>query len=512
MLSPSKILIILPLVLVSIFLPLSQALTNSESPAQKRSATCPGFGGNSDLYGLGIRLGVYLQWISAWFANTVHPAAAGANHSANSIFLLAILIAVTVAVSANAIQPVEAYIMVMICFGFVLTVLSVFGIRIFLLNPASLTLFMRSLQVEGKKLVVESISRKVDGLLDAWRGLFRQTALTEPSNAQRTSSKRHKYSGVLWSMIRTVSVASYRHTLPIRLKELDFLRHPSLSWSGVVWRTATLSYLTGFSMWLWWSSWIPGHDMDGAELCVSSVYFFGPRTLSSGLINFYKVTTTIVGVFVLYMAVFILPRVTIVLDELMYNTIVVLGLGDRTIAGKYRMPLLQLKNFIDQLGDAFRQYSVIIAALVADPKDRPDIKAMLRSFMGRDEDSERIATIIDNGENLMPYATHFCVSFHVFILITMSCFIAFIEKTVIVANITGVYTIKSTGQLIPFIIGVVSSVRTFIEVIVLSWFNHQRNPPKKSFSTADNVETGVIRGQEDDQTYQLKGFLASSFR
>ncbi|KAL1634717.1 hypothetical protein SLS56_002119 [Neofusicoccum ribis] len=101
------------------------------------------------------------------------------------------------------------------------------------------------------------------------------------------------------------------------------------------------------------------------------------------------------------MDVFILPRVTIVLDELMYNTIVVLGLGDRTIAEKYRMPLLQLKNFIDQLGDAFRQYSVIIAALVADPKDRPDIKAMLRSFMGRDEDSERIATIIDNGENLI---------------------------------------------------------------------------------------------------------------
>jgi hypothetical protein len=73
-----------------------------------REEPCPGIEGNSDLYGLGIRIGVYLQWFSAWISNTINPYGAASNHDANNIFLIAILIATTVALAGDGIQPVEA--------------------------------------------------------------------------------------------------------------------------------------------------------------------------------------------------------------------------------------------------------------------------------------------------------------------------------------------------------------------------------------------------------------------
>lgn len=49
-----------------------------------------------------------------------------------------------------------------------------------------------------------------------------------------------------------------------------------------------------------------------------------------------------------------------------------------------------------------------------------------------------------------------CAIAHVLTLTTMACFVLFIEKTILVAGLSGVHTIRTTGQLIPFIIGVFS--------------------------------------------------------
>lgn len=51
----------------------------------------------------------------------------------------------------------------------------------------------------------------------------------------------------------------------------------------------------------------------------------------------------------------------------------------------------------------------------------------------------------------------------------MACFTAFIEQTIAAANITDVYDIKSTGQLIPFIIGLVSCASTIAEICRTFW-------------------------------------------
>jgi hypothetical protein len=48
------------------------------------------------------------------------------------------------------------------------------------------------------------------------------------------------------------------------------------------------------------------------------------------------------------------------------------------------------------------------------------------------------------------------LAMHIGILTTVGCFIAFIELSITVGNISGVHTIASTGQLIPFVIGIAS--------------------------------------------------------
>ncbi|KAI9737563.1 MAG: hypothetical protein M1834_009718 [Cirrosporium novae-zelandiae] len=69
---------------------------------------CTGFQGNSDLYGFGIRLGIYLQWISSLLANAFVPDMMPSALDTNSTFLFAIFIAIVKATTAHTLRQVEA--------------------------------------------------------------------------------------------------------------------------------------------------------------------------------------------------------------------------------------------------------------------------------------------------------------------------------------------------------------------------------------------------------------------
>lgn len=98
---------------------------------------CRGFAGNSDLYGLGIRLGIYLQWISSLLANSLLPTTVSDSLDTNSIFLFAVFIAIAVATNlSGGLHPVEPFILLQLCFGFLLSVLSVNGFKLVLSNDA----------------------------------------------------------------------------------------------------------------------------------------------------------------------------------------------------------------------------------------------------------------------------------------------------------------------------------------------------------------------------------------
>ena len=75
--------------------------------------------GNADLYGLGIRLGVYFQLVSTLFANHLLPDEIS---YANSIFLLVVFVAVARATASRSIQWVEAFLMLQLMLAFMLSV------------------------------------------------------------------------------------------------------------------------------------------------------------------------------------------------------------------------------------------------------------------------------------------------------------------------------------------------------------------------------------------------------
>jgi hypothetical protein len=93
---------------------------------QSLDATSCGFYGNSDIYGFGIRLGIYFQWIASVISKTfdTNPESVRGVMDVDAIFLLAIFIA-TALLSGGVIGPVygvEILIMLHIYFGDIFTI------------------------------------------------------------------------------------------------------------------------------------------------------------------------------------------------------------------------------------------------------------------------------------------------------------------------------------------------------------------------------------------------------
>lgn len=93
-----------------------------------RSGEC-GFEGNPDLYGLGIRLGVYLQWLSGLIVYLWYPEGRDDITEPYLIFLIAVCIAALVQTAKpESTFAVEILILIFIVFGGFYTVLSI-GLR-----------------------------------------------------------------------------------------------------------------------------------------------------------------------------------------------------------------------------------------------------------------------------------------------------------------------------------------------------------------------------------------------
>ena len=77
---------------------------------------------NSDLYGMGIRLGIYLQLISSLLANCLLPEQMLDAWGTNSIFVLAVFVAVIKTTIDHTVQYVEVFVMLQLMFAFLLSV------------------------------------------------------------------------------------------------------------------------------------------------------------------------------------------------------------------------------------------------------------------------------------------------------------------------------------------------------------------------------------------------------
>jgi hypothetical protein len=85
---------------------------------------CP-IDGNSDMYGLGIRIGFYLQWYGALLAAWIAPGEAPALRLTNVLFTAAVFLATVI----QTMEPAEIYIILLLNFGSSLYLIPVFAWR-----------------------------------------------------------------------------------------------------------------------------------------------------------------------------------------------------------------------------------------------------------------------------------------------------------------------------------------------------------------------------------------------
>lgn len=433
---------------------------------------CETIEGQPDFYGLGIRIGVYLQWVSAWINLLIDPESAQSVYDVNSVFVFSILVATMIATlgSSPSIQPIETHIMLQFALGFFVTTLSTFGLRLHFFRPASIVELGGCLGASMKALRV-SIRKPVSPI--DWFYL------------------------VIGTPILPLNVFS-----PLKPRQL--------SWSGVVWRTSTMCIVAAVNIWLWWVS-QPNYRLPGQACDPPFIFMFSKQQLSGPIVGFCKAVAIIIAI-VVFPPFWILFQLVIQLHTqavlALYRDIMhsvtpdapqhlsrslnrINSLLDRkgialpvpsqlrSMSGGFDPmlgssptsqfinfnPLSQFRSFYDFVEfmakpshETFRLSDVLrlMVYLGSSKFERPERVSM----QGEDEkrSPQREATYLEYYTSLF---------WNAFTIISIAWFILSIEFTLSWNNIQGVNSIDNTGQLIPFVIGCVSTVQVIKKVTLL---------------------------------------------
>jgi len=119
-----------------------------ESSNNSNTITC-GFEGDQDVYGLGIRGGIYLQWFATVLVYNLLPEEVASAEAINIGFQFSVFVALVYrTVTDSGIYGVEAYIMLMLCIGGLSSRRGTYAVR-------STRQDLRDLERTGKHLVSE---------------------------------------------------------------------------------------------------------------------------------------------------------------------------------------------------------------------------------------------------------------------------------------------------------------------------------------------------------------------
>jgi hypothetical protein len=139
----------------------SEAQLTSFGNREEEPISCS-FVGNPDLYGLGIRLGVYFQLFATLFANAFLDEAVGDALDTNFIFLFTLFVALVRATVLNGINSIEAFAMLVQIYAFLASVVNVSGEKAAMWGMVSKDQKNRHAQFEISFL--DQISRRCLGL------------------------------------------------------------------------------------------------------------------------------------------------------------------------------------------------------------------------------------------------------------------------------------------------------------------------------------------------------------
>lgn len=92
--------------------------TTTTMAAPSPELTC-GFEGNSDIYGMGIRLGIYMQWLAALIAELASPADVEAAQAATTSYQLAMFSGLVLVTQNRSlgVRALEAFLILLFCFA-----------------------------------------------------------------------------------------------------------------------------------------------------------------------------------------------------------------------------------------------------------------------------------------------------------------------------------------------------------------------------------------------------------
>ncbi|KAI0098574.1 hypothetical protein F4776DRAFT_527816 [Hypoxylon sp. NC0597] len=404
---------------------------------------CEAITGNPDFYGLGIRIGVYLQWVTAWINLLVEPLSAQSVYDVNSVFVFAILLATMVASFANVptIEPVETHILLQFALGFFVTTLSTFGMRLHFLRPDSVA----ELGVQLKELM------RVVG-----------SSLKNP-----------------FSLVVGLKLFFGRVNLP--LNAFSNLKPYHLSWSGVFWRTATACMLAAVNIWLWFAS-QPNYRLPGQNCDPPFIFMFSKQQLSGPIVVFCKAVSIMIAV-VVFPPFWVLLHLSM---RLLHYMVLVLY---RDLL-HYMMPQVpqRLRKPIDRIDSSLNGFRVnslpqfgaqlnFLDFLSKPSSETFRLSDLLKLivYLGRGKDrKERVddaqadirrGSTQTRANNL---TRRICILWNIFIVLSIAWFILSVELTIKWNNINGVNSIDSAGQLIPFVIGGISTAQVLKKVILLS--------------------------------------------
>ncbi|KPI36414.1 uncharacterized protein AB675_2971 [Cyphellophora attinorum] len=417
------------------------------------------FDANADFYGFGIRLGVYLQWFSSWIANTLDPDNASENHEENSIFVLAIAIALVLAFKSDELKVSEAYILMLICTGYFAIVLSTWGIRLHLLRPGPVhvsPMFWHGNRIDNR---------------------VRNTRFSKlPGGNTLNAMANH-----------------YLAPRQMPLSQGGSVKPTGLSWAGAVWRSLIALFVLSLNLFLWFTYDPDIEDSD--PNCRPTIYFFGSQHITSGLRYFFIAVLIIFGTIILQLLLQMLSVVYFLVVKCVLGPIFdVLRLG-------------ALKNWLLDLIHRRLQLANHHGIVPTQSITYLHVRSALFALSAQKPAPGHAPHVHPHGHHDQGYrhSMVLVLGWHVFLLTLMALFITFIEMTIQINNIQGAFVIKSTSQLIPFVIGLVSMVNT-VRQLMLEWYEEDHpNEDNTHFVLSGSMSDLSLLGMSVDDA--LRGQL-----
>ncbi|KAH7156721.1 hypothetical protein EDB81DRAFT_928762 [Dactylonectria macrodidyma] len=453
--------------------------------------------GEPDFYGLGIRVGIYLQWFSSWMSLLVEPQSAQYVYDTNSIFVFAITMSTILATLSRhpSMKPIHTFIMLQLILGFFVTTLSTVGMRLdFLRTGGAIAVMSRLKKCTSDalknlfKLKGSSLSRLNQRLLDTWKAV---------------TGRRKKSNGFLrpcldWMKSLDINWEKVTHVFLIwPLNLILELKPYCLSWSGVLWRTTIAIMVAGFNLWFWWFKF--ERELRDHEDCqeVDRPFFFPFLNVESTL-NFGKIISIVIAALVFLPGLFVLNFTL----HLHYIALKVVGKDFlefiqrksktkkahdvewrlNNVLRRRKIPLSNMtRQILSKPSPSFRQSGGVLDLIdffLSFNNQRIHVTDIFKLMVSLE--NGKLQQEAEDGNTTESQASVFSESqiyqerllhllWNICILLSIIWFILSVELTIIKNRIAGVNSINKTdpGQLIPFIIGFVNTLQVFKKVVLV---------------------------------------------